>query len=169
MGDVAIRRLRDSDSISELTSLLHRSYSELAKMGLRYLATHQDDDVTQSRVSSGKCFIAELNGSIVGTITYHPPSQIGHTLWLDREDVAHFGQLAVDPRHQKGGIGLLLIDAAESAAVIDKAFEIALDTAEPARHLIDWYSRLGYRIVESTKWDVTNYTSVIMSKKLVSQ
>ena len=168
MSDVVIRRLRASDSISDLTSLLHRSYSELADMGLKYVATHQDDDVTQSRVSSGRCFVAEVDGVIVGTITFHPPSQAGHAPWLDRTDVAHFGQLAVDPQYQKRGIGQRLISTAESQAVVDKAYEIALDTAEPARHLIDWYARLGYRIVETMRWDVTNYTSVIMSKKLTS-
>lgn len=168
MSDVIIRRLCASDSISDLTTLLHRSYSELAKMGLQYVATYQDDEVTRSRVSSGRCFVAELDRVIVGTITFHPPSQIGHAPWLDRTDVAHFGQLAVDPRYQKRGIGSLLIATSESEAVIDKACEIALDTAEPARHLIDWYARLGYRIVETTRWDVTHYKSVIMSKKLTS-
>jgi hypothetical protein len=37
----SIRPLRDDDSISDLTALLHRAYKPLLDMGLRYLATHQ--------------------------------------------------------------------------------------------------------------------------------
>ena len=57
---------------------------------------------------------------------------------------------------------------AETCAERDGAAELALDTAEPARHLIDWYTRLGYRFIEYAQWDVTNYRSVVMSKRLVT-
>ncbi|MBW1796697.1 MAG: GNAT family N-acetyltransferase, partial [Deltaproteobacteria bacterium] len=48
----------------------------------------------------------------------------------------------------------------------DGASELALDTAEQATHLINWYERLGYRFIEYVDWDVTNYRSVIMSKRV---
>jgi hypothetical protein len=43
---------------------------------------------------------------------------------------------------------------------------MALDTAEPAAHLIAFYNRLGYRFIEHAQWRMTNYRSVIMSKTL---
>ena len=43
---------------------------------------------------------------------------------------------------------------------------LALDTAEGATHLIDWYAKLGFEFVEYTQWEVTNYRSVIMAKPL---
>jgi hypothetical protein len=55
---------------------------------------------------------------------------------------------------------------AEACAERDDAAELAVDTAEPARHLIDWYTRLGYRFIEYAQWDVTNYRSVVMSKPI---
>jgi GNAT superfamily N-acetyltransferase len=166
MAGVLIRRLCDDDSVRDLTLMLHRAYSQLADMGLQYVATHQDEQVTKSRITSGRCFVAALKESLVGTVVYHPPCYRGHSPWLDREDVAHFGQLAVDPPYQRDGIGQMLVDVVEAEALRDGAKEIALDTAEPALHLIDWYGRLGYRTVERTDWDETNYTSVIMSKTL---
>jgi hypothetical protein len=47
--------------------------------------------------------------------------------------------------------------------------DLALDTAEGATHLIRWYEQLGYRTVDYTRWDVTNYRSVIMNKRLVAE
>jgi hypothetical protein len=44
--------------------------------------------------------------------------------------------------------------------------ELALDTAEPAAHLIDWYQRLGFALVGHWKWGGANYRSVLMSKNL---
>src|SRR5579864_3313349 len=43
---------------------------------------------------------------------------------------------------------------------------LALDTAEPATDLIRFYSRHGYRIVETVQWEEVNYRSVVMSKQL---
>ena len=68
-----IRLLNESDSLEELTELLHRAYRVLADLNLRYMATHQDVSVTRDRIKNGRCFVAELNGRVVGTITYYEP------------------------------------------------------------------------------------------------
>lgn len=44
---------------------------------------------------------------------------------------------------------------------------MALDTAEPAQHLRDWYTSLGYRLVDYAQWPGKTYRSVIMSKRLI--
>ena len=47
------------------------------------------------------------------------------------------------------------------------ALELALDTPEDARHLVDRYTRRGYRFIEHADWRPgTNYLSVILSKSL---
>jgi len=86
--------------------------------------------------------------------------------WLERPDVAHLGQFAVDPDLQKLGLGARLMDTVEMRARSQNAKEIALDTAEPAAHLIAWYSRRGYRFIEYARWRGKKYRSVIMSKTL---
>jgi hypothetical protein len=56
--------------------------------------------------------------------------------------------------------------AVEDLACAADASELALDTAEPALHLIDWYERRGYRFIEYVQWRGKRYRSVIMSKTL---
>jgi len=159
-----IRPLLPSDPIPELTALLHRAYARLAAMGLRYMATHQSDEVTRDRAASGECHVALLGGAIVGTILFRTAARTSGSPWLDREEVASLGQFAVSPDIQAQGLGARLMAVAERRAAETGAREIALDTAEPAAHLVAWYARRGYRPIEHAQWAHTNYRSVIMSR-----
>lgn len=161
-----LRLLSETDSIAELTELLHRAYASLADRGLKYVATYQDEATTLRRAQRGQCWIAEQDGKLVGTISYYPPQITDGCAWYDRPEVASFGQFAVDPELQRTGLGSRMLDRVEEQAMADGADELALDTAEPAKHLIDYYERRGYREIERVQWDVTNYVSVIMSKRL---
>ena len=161
---IIIRPLLAEDSLADLTALLHRAYARLAGMGLRYMATHQSVDVTRKRVEKGQCFVALAEGVICGTIIFKDTVQTGGSPWYDRPDVASVGQFAVDPALQGKGLGRQMMKLAEERALASGARELALDTAEPATHLIAWYARLGYRHIEYADWGHTNYRSVIMSK-----
>lgn len=163
---VTIRRLAGSDSLEELTELLHRAYAQLAAMDLHFVATKQDVETTRSRIEGGECYVAELDGKVVGTIVFRPCDQSGGCAWYDQPDVASFGQFGVEPSLQGHGVGSALLNRVEERARETGAEEIALDTAEPATHLIELYSHRGYRIVDQVKWDEVNYSSVIMSKRL---
>lgn len=165
-GGTEIRRLGATDSIPDLTRLLHRAYARLACMGLRYMATHQPDETTRERADSGECWVAVSAGVLVGTILFKPAEQTGGSPWLDRREVASLAQFAVVPELQGGGLGAQLMDLAEQRAAETGAEEIALDTAEPAAHLVAWYGRRGYRAIEHAHWSHTNYRSVIMSKRI---
>jgi GNAT superfamily N-acetyltransferase len=161
-------RLLGSDADYEaLTRLLHRAYASLAEMGFRYTATYQSPEITKNRCESGTCIVAEIDGEIVGTVTFYNPAQTEHSEWYDRPEVASFGQFAVEPAMQGHGIGRLLMDEVERLAWESGAAEIACDTAEGASHLIEMYSRRGYRIVGTVDWRDTNYLSVILSKELI--
>lgn len=162
-----IRRWADSDDVSALTEMLHRAYKPLADMGLRYLATHQDDEVTRDRILSGSCYVVEAIGRVVGTVTlYGPGSANGRTPWYERADVAKFGQMAVEPEYQHRGIASQLMEHVEGEALRLGAKELALDTSELAHHLIRYYTKRGYLFIEHTQWPGVNYRSVIMSKSL---
>lgn len=163
---IAVRQLVADDSLVELTDLLHRAYAPLAEMGLRYMATHQSVEVTRRRVEQGQCFVALAGGVISGTIVFKETGQTRGCPWYDRSDVASIGQFAVEPALQGNGLGRRLMALAEERALTSGARELALDTAEPASHLIAWYERLGYRHIEYADWGHTNYRSVIMSKTL---
>jgi GNAT superfamily N-acetyltransferase len=154
----------DSD-VRQVTDLLHRAYQELDEMGFRYLASFQDEEMTRRRAGRGSCFVAVLDGQIVGTITLYDSAETKGCRWYDREDVTHFGQFAVDPAHRSHGLGSALMNLVERRAAGLGARELALSTAEGADHLIRFYERRGYREVARVDWGI-NYNSVILSKTL---
>lgn len=162
-----VRALAPTDSIEALTLLIRRAYAPLAAMGFHFVATLQDDEMTRQRVAEGECFVAELAGRIVGTILLRPPTPSPRCAYYDRPDVASVHQLAVDPSQQRRGIGRSLVLAAETRAAELGVAEVALDTAEEARHLVEQYQRWGYWIVDHVDWrPEVNYLSVVMAKRL---
>lgn len=165
---ILLRPLMPGDSLEELTALLHRAYRPLAERGMRYLASHQDAATTRERATGPgcECVLAFDGERIVGTITLHRPGAGKGTPWYERADVACFGQFAVDPPHQGRGAGSRLLAWAEARAGALGAAEIACDTSEHAHDLIGLYTRRGYRVVETVRWDVTNYRSVVLSRAL---
>jgi len=72
----------------------------------------------------------------------------------------------VEPQVQSRGIGSRLLDHVERRAKALGAAELSCDTAEPAKHLIEFYNRRGYRFIQYAQWKSTNYRSVILSKCL---
>lgn len=185
---VVVRRLAATDSVPEITRLLHRAYAKQVAMGLRPLAGRQDDATTARRCGSGECYVAVIPGSpphagrsargrvqrpsggerIVGVILFHEVEDAEGPAWFRRKDVDYFSQFAVDPDVQGLGIGRLLLDKAEQRARECGAVELGLSMAEPDRDLYDYYIRRGYRLIEYWQWPYTNYRSAILSKRLGS-
>jgi GNAT superfamily N-acetyltransferase len=163
-----VRRLDATDSIAELTGLLHRAYRPLADMGFRFVATHQDDATTMKRASEGECYVGVFEGKLVATITVFPPGRPGKSGWYAGAGVAGMGQFAVAPSLQRRGIGAKLMELGERRALEWGASEIAVDTAEHAHHLVGMYMARGYRLIEHVQWEVTNYRSVVLSKALTT-
>ncbi|MHC4445000.1 MAG: GNAT family N-acetyltransferase [Planctomycetota bacterium] len=161
-----LRKLEPADSLEELTELLHRAYKRLADMGFRYVATYQDVETTRRRVGTGECYVGTLKGTLVSTVTLVPHFRADGSSWFDRDGVANFKQFAVEPELQGLGIGSAMLEIIENKAAEMGAEELALDTAEGAVHLIDYYTKRGYRFIEYVDWDITNYRSVILSKHL---
>ncbi|MHB1205030.1 MAG: GNAT family N-acetyltransferase [Rhodospirillaceae bacterium] len=163
---LVIRALAETDSLTELTKLLHAAYAPLGQRGFNYTAVDQTEDVTRSRIARGECYVARDENLLVGTILFRRQSR-GHP-WYEQPHVSTVGQFAVLPAFQRRGIGNKLMALAESRAVTAGATEIALDTSEGADHLIGWYGRLGYRPVGHAQWTGKTYRSVILSKSLTS-
>lgn len=156
----------DGVDVAGLTAFLHRAYRGLAESGLAYVAASQTEDVTLRRTVGKECWVALGTDGLVGTVTVSPPGLQGGCGWYDRPDVAMFGMFAVDPALRGTGLGSALLAHAELRAGAFGATELALDTAETATHLIDYYARRGYRLVDAVDWPATNFASVVMSKTL---
>ena len=164
--ELIVRELAPTDSIADLTALLHAAYAQLGAMGFNYTAVDQTEDVTRKRIFRGHCLVATGDGALVGTIMFYAPGQSAGCPCYERADVATIGQFGVLPGRQGTGIGTRLLREAEALAVASGAAELALDTSEGANHLIGWYEREGFRFVEHAQWKGKTYRSVIMSKRL---
>jgi len=166
-----IRPLDAGDSLEELTEMLHRAYRPLAEMGFKYFATHQNVEQTRKRIQTGSCLLATQDKRIVGTVTWyaHEPNSPKWPALYRTPGVAHFGQFGVEPEFQRHRIGLRLLQRIEDDAKRAGCNVLALDTAEGAAHLVQWYQRLGFQTVDYVQWEVTNYRSVIMRKSLDGQ
>lgn len=164
---VRYRLLRDDDDLDHLTGLLHDAYRPLAEAGMRFVASHQDVDVTRRRCASGVAIVAEVDAEVIGTITLSlEPSRPGGPVHYRRPEVTKFGQFAVRPALQARGIGSRLISLVEDVAR-EKGFRVlSLDTSQYARHLIAMYGSLGYRFVDYVRWDAVNYRSLVLAKAL---
>jgi len=65
---------------------------------------------------------------------------------------AYLGLLAVDPLRQAGGLGRLLISAAERAAAeLFGATSIEMTVIRQRAELIGWYQRRGYRVTGESR------------------
>jgi len=161
-----IRPVRPSDSIEALTDLLHRAYADLGAMGLNYTAVDQSTSVTAERIASGHCLVAVDASALIGTIVVQRARADSSCEFFRKAGVAIAHQFAVAPEYQKRGLGSRLLDCAEAWGRACEHREIAVDTAEPARHLISFYERRGYRHVGYVQWEGKVYRSVVMSKNL---
>ncbi len=166
---IRIRAIEDSDSISDLTELLDRAYASLADMGFNYTAYDQSAAVTRWRIEAGDCFVADIEGLIVGTVTFYKPDRRMKCHWYKRPDTAHFGQFAVEPALQGKGIGSRLLTYLEEIARTLGFCELALDTAEGATKLFGFYLARRYRLVDQIRWPGKSYDSLVMSKALGGQ
>ncbi|PEE40886.1 GNAT family N-acetyltransferase [Bacillus pseudomycoides] len=154
------------DDIEQLTRVLNKSYKKLADLGFNYLASHQDSSITLERIKKALCLVAIQDNKIIGSISYYSPENNKGCNWYNKGNVATIGQFGIHPSYQSMGIGRKLIELVEEFAIKEGIEELALDTAEGASHLIKYYSDKGYRFIEYINWEITNYRSVILSKKL---
>lgn len=165
MTDLVIREFRSDDSFAELTDLLHTAYFPLTKEGLHFFASMQTEEDTRERV--GRAFVTYLGllgTEMVSTISLYKPvpdhqCEHYHIAW-------YFGQFAVRPDLQKTGIGSHLIELVEARARAEGATHFALDTADTATKLVDYYYKRGFEFVQYVQWPYMKHRSVILSKKL---
>lgn len=166
LAEPVIRVLTGDDDLVRLTQLLHRAYATLGAMGLNYTAVDQTVATTAQRVAGGRCLLAHVGERLVGTLLVQPTYADSACTYFMRQGVAAVHQFAVDPAVQGQGIGRRLLHAAETWAADAGYRELAMDTAEPATHLITVYQRWGYRPVDSVQWPGKVYRSVVLAKRL---
>lgn len=168
-----IRPLHPSDSLEELTRLLHAAYASLAAQGWNFTAVDQSVEVTRQRLDDAQGFVAVADGRLAGTIAVRGPKPAGETYIADpppplytTPGTAILSQLGVHPDWRGQRVAERLIDTAETWAAAQGLHQIALDTAEPATALRSRYARRGYAEVGVVQWQGKTYRSVLMCKPL---
>ncbi|MCA1758010.1 MAG: GNAT family N-acetyltransferase [Bacteroidales bacterium] len=165
---IIYRYFSPSDSLEELTDLINKAFSVHKEKGLNYMGASQDSETTIKRIRKSYCIIALLDEKIVGTLTIKPPWRTKGSPWFNRRDVCKSNQFAVDPDLQSKGIGSQLMQTGEYLAAVTGAKELACDTSEHAKEVIDYHLKRGFRFIEYVNWKTTNYRSVVMSKKVAN-
>jgi len=153
-------------------------------VGSDFKTVRSATDPDELRSASHECVRRGADSKCTGTSESHHPTilprrfdrgpdraaapgvQAAARPWFSRPGVASVGQFAVEPELQRNGIGGSLLSFVEDLARQDGVEELSLNTAEPAHHLIAYYEKRGYRVVDTTDATMPNYRSVIMSKRL---
>ena len=153
-------RLANDKDVSQIRTLVNAAYKELADMGLNYTASYQDEEETKKRMSQGRTFVLLSGSEIVGTILFYERNE-----FTGKRSV-YLSQFAISPDLKRRGLGSILMDFCEQLANDEKYESIQLDTAKPAKHLVDWYLQRGYKIVGEKHWEGKTYDSQVFEKTL---
>lgn len=162
----ALGTQHDVAYVTTITDLLHRAYGPLGAAGMNYSAVDQDESESLNRLRRGVSVVGRIGGVIIatGTVYLEPVRGISET--YRAIDTAHFGQFAVEPALHGRGVGNDMLSRLEAIARSAGKTFMSCDTAVPARHLVDYYERRGYRIVERVQWRGKTYQSEILRKRL---
>lgn len=167
MNDFLIRPLEPNDDLGELTELIHRAYAALGRMGLNFTGVDQSIEVTAERCADGEAWVViDSEGALIGTATLTFPAVDDYCRYFRDPAQLVLNQVAIHPDVQGQGIGRRLVEHLEARARELGYRSIALDTAEPATHLVDWYRRLGYEPLGYHQWHEKRYRSIVLRKVL---
>lgn len=152
-------RLANEADVPALRLLVNLAYLQLAELGLNATGTYQDEQITRERMRGVDVYLAFLNDRLVGTISLGVES-------TEQGPVLYVSQLAVDPAHQRLGIGGTLLRLAEKRATELGLRNLQLHTAVRAEHLVSMYSKAGYRVTGEVRWPGKTYSSYAMQKRI---
>ena len=164
MKSIEVRHLRSSDSLDELTALLHRAFGPLGRLGLPCTCVGQSVEVTRQRARRGQCYVAVAGDRLVGTMTLEAPDRGSDCATYRRSTVASLHQFAVDPMAQGLGCGEAMLQFAQRRARELGYCTLALDTPSQAPHLVSFYERQGFRRVAEIRKADKPYWSTVLCK-----
>ena len=138
------------DDVPALRALIESAYrGDSAKVGW----THEADLLGGQRTDEAELrdiladasriiLLAEIDGALTGCVQVADQGR----------GLAYLGLLTVDPARQAGGLGRLLIEAAEAeAAARFAATRMEMTVIRQRAELIAWYERRGYRLTGETR------------------
>ncbi|WP_070107461.1 GNAT family N-acetyltransferase [Burkholderia plantarii] len=153
-----------SDAYDTLTDLLHRAFARLGAMGLNCPCVDQPAAATRQRALAGTCFVATCHGHLIATMTLHERDGAASNDLYRSRDVASLRQFGVDPVWQGRGVGRALVAYALRWAASRGYARLALDTPQPATHLLAFYQGLGFEIADVVRFPGRGYDSAMLCR-----
>lgn len=167
MDEIKVYEVKENIPYEEITKVLNEAYEELLQKNLKYAATRQNTEKTRDRIKGGTCLIAEKNGKIVGTVTYHIREKRPGAKWYIDGKYVTFSQLGILPEYRKDNILIYMGKYLMRTVFRDKELScVLLDTSEEAEHLVKQYVAFGMQIVDYISWRGTNYYSYVFRKEV---
>ena len=149
MSELSLRPAAPDD-VPALHRLIESAYrGDSAKAGWTHeadlLGGQRTDEVELRDIladASRVILLAEVEGVLTGCVQVADQGQ----------GLAYLGLLTVDPARQAGGLGRVLIEAAEAQAVARfGATRMEMTVIRQRGELIAWYERRGYRLTGETR------------------
>jgi GNAT superfamily N-acetyltransferase len=157
-GQLVIRQGTEVD-VDHLRGVIARANDQfrgLVSDGLfaAYLASAMD---VEHRLEDGELLAAELEGTIVGTITFYRDSSDEGMPIRFPDSTAGIRATAVDPSARGLGIGRALVDACIARAAAAGASSVGLHTARFMNAAVTVYERCGFNRVPTYDFEWSQF------------
>ena len=146
-GKPTIRRARPTETTA-VAKLLVGAFAELEQRFYwpdswdQYLRGVAD---VQGRQDQAQLWVAELDGTIVGSVDYYPPGNARyHPAVTFPADWAAFRCLAVDPEQRGASVGRSLVEHLIALARRDQATHLVLHSIPLMTVAVGMYQRMGF-------------------------
>lgn len=133
-----IFRLAELKDAEQLLDITYRAYQLIRELGLHWPA---DLALIQDNVQTNECYVLEINGAIVATITLSKTGELKAVT-----ELPFIKWFAVNPDCRGRGYGGKLLDWVEENIIYGKlgASAVTLATAKKHPWLVQMYERRGY-------------------------
>jgi ribosomal protein S18 acetylase RimI-like enzyme len=137
------------EDYEELARLITNAYREFAQiLGDDWEDYREDLADIAGRAAQGSQLVAEIEGRLVGTVSYYPPRDgdpVAGEWWWWPKGYAYLRALGVDPATRGRGVGRALTIACIERARADGAVGIALNTLSYMPAATALYEGLGFQ------------------------
>ena len=106
----------------------------------------------RARDAAAEVWVAELDGRLVGTVTWCPPGTSYREI-ASSDDQAEFRMLAVDPAVRRRGVARALVDACLDRARADGSREVVISSLPEMVGAHGLYARLGFVRAPELDWE----------------
>lgn len=148
----------EESDLEAILALTHRAYAVNRDLGFHFYGSRETAADLRAVFDAGALWKLTDGLRLVGTIRLDVKPDHAGALYVNR--------MCVEPAEQRRGLGNVLLEFAESEARRRGLAALRLDTAATFEKLTSWYRRHGFAVIGEMQWDVTNYRSVVMEKRL---